>query len=89
MVRKMKNGWYDKGGYLVHYVNNGVHNNNTPSIIEDDGNKYWVDNNYFHRVDGPAIEYYDGNKVWYYQDKLIDCNFQEEFKRIIKLKLVW
>ena len=42
-----------------------------------------------HRLDGPAVEYEDGRCMWYYQDDYIKCNTQEEFERIIKLRLLW
>lgn len=39
-----------------------------------------------HRFDGPAIEYDNGNKEWYYFGGKIECQTQEEFERLIKLK---
>jgi hypothetical protein len=42
-----------------------------------------------HRIDGPAIECANGNKYWYYEGEKIECDSQEKFKRLIKLKLFW
>jgi hypothetical protein len=36
-----------------------------------------------------AIEYIGGYKEWYYEGEEINCKSQEEFERIIKLKLFW
>lgn len=58
-------------------------------ITYTDGTKAWYVDDYFHREDGPAIEYSDGNKSWYFHGKHIDCETQEEFTRICKLKAFW
>jgi hypothetical protein len=50
---------------------------------------YLKGENYFHREDGPAIERANGDLYWYYENKNIDCSSQEEFERILKLKLFW
>lgn len=41
-----------------------------------------------HRLDGPAVDWND-NKQWFYMDKRINCNSQEEFERLLKLKAFW
>lgn len=46
-------------------------------------------NNKYHRIDGPAIEWYDGHSEWYYEGEYINCNSQEEFGRLIKMKAFW
>jgi hypothetical protein len=46
-------------------------------------------NNVLHRLDGAAYIGYDGIKHWYYEGKHINCSSQEEFSRILKLKLYW
>jgi len=53
------------------------------------GDKYWSLNGQFHREDGPAIEYINGNKRWFYHGEEINCSSQEEFKRLLKLKVLW
>ena len=52
------------------------------------GTYYYLDNE-LHRIDGPAIVLNTGYKEWWFEDKLINCNSQEEFERLIKLKLFW
>jgi hypothetical protein len=60
------------------------------SLREIFGSKYWFDeNNILHKEDGPAVEHSNGNKYWYYKGKKIDCKTNEEFLRIMKLRLFW
>lgn len=42
-----------------------------------------------HRLDGPAIEFSDGKKIWAINGKRLECSSQEEFERIIGLKIFW
>jgi hypothetical protein len=43
-----------------------------------------------HNEDGPVITYFDGsNKEWYWHNKKIDCNTQEEFEKMLKMKAFW
>lgn len=59
-------------------------------IIYNYGDKYCYDEKgQFHREDGPALEYFDGTKIWYFHGKWIDCSTQEEFLKIIKLRMFW
>ncbi len=51
--------------------------------------KCWFINGKCHREDGPAIEYGDGQKAYYYHGKIVDCDTDEEFFRLIKLKVFW
>ena len=48
---------------------------------------YYLDGK-MHRLDGPAIvgKYL---MAWYYQGKIIDCQNQEEFEKLIRLKILW
>jgi hypothetical protein len=63
----------------------------TKSICKTDadGTKRWYLDDKLHRTDGPAIEYTNGDKIWYLDGKLIDCSSQEEFERLLKLKVFW
>ena len=54
-----------------------------------DGTKRWYLDGKRHRTDGPAIEYPNGDKYWYLNGKQIDCKSQEEFERLLKLKVFW
>jgi hypothetical protein len=59
-----------------------------PAIQIDIG-RYWYLHGLLHREDGPAIEYCDGSKRWFYKYKCIPCTSQEEFERLLKLKVFW
>ena len=58
---------------------------------------YYNSNGQYHRLDGPAILQDNGiatteeacQKQWYYKGKYIDCNDQETFERLLKLKAFW
>ena len=58
-------------------------------IITNGEGKFYIKNNKFHRIDGPAIHHNDIEKYWYYEGKYVNCKTQEEFERILKLKLFW
>jgi len=82
-------------GVVMYRLNNHFHREDGPAVEYSNGTKeYWLHGKR-HRLDGPAIEwhpqtddldqsiYYD----WFFQDELIDCKNQEEFERIIKLRV--
>ena len=46
-------------------------------------------NNQRHRIDGPAMIFSTGNVYWFYHGKEIKCFSQEEFEKLIKLRLLW
>jgi hypothetical protein len=73
----------------IYYLNDKLHRLDGPAYEGYDGYKEWWKNDELHRIDGPAVEYSNGNKYWYYEGKKIDCKSQEEFERLIKLKLFW
>ncbi len=58
-------------------------------IVDEFGNKYWHKDDLYHREDGPAVEFANGNRYWYYQGQNIDCHSQEQFERLLKLKVFW
>ena len=68
---------------------------NYDEIVKNKYGTYYYLNNKLHRIDGPAeeygpdIEYANGNKYWFYEGKFITNKSQEEFERLIKLKLFW
>jgi hypothetical protein len=66
-----------------------LHRIDGPAIEYADGTKYWFQNGLRHRLDGPALEWSHGHKEWWVEGGFIDCNSQEEFERIIKLRLFW
>jgi len=71
------------------YLYGQRHRENGPAIENANGYKSWYLHDQLHRLDGPAIECVDGPKYWYYYGKHIDCDSQEEFERLIKLKYLW
>jgi hypothetical protein len=80
----------EKSEYAIRYYLNGkLHRINGPAYESIDGTKIWYQNGKRHRIDGPAIEYSDGYKEWWFKGNYIDCKSQEEFERLIKLKLFW
>ena len=72
--------WFNPTGQL--------HREDGPAYINS-WNKSWYLNGYLHRMDGPSIEYTNGDKAWYFNGKYIDCNSQEEFERLLRLKAFW
>lgn len=60
-----------------------------PHIVNSFGTKWWYKEGYIHREDGPAIEYANGSKKWYYEGEHIDCSSQEEFEKLLKLRMFW
>ena len=71
------------------WLNGKCHREDGPAIEWTNGDKYWYQHGLLHRVDGPAVEYASGNKEWCLYGKDIDCNTNEEFLRIVKLKTFW
>jgi len=70
-------------------LNGQYHREDGPAIEYTSGSKFWYSHGKLHRLDGPAIEYYNGYKLWYYHDKRVNCSSQEEFERLINLKVLW
>ena len=71
------------------FLNGNGHREDGPAIEYASGNKEWYHNDFLHRLDGPAVEWNGGAKDWFYNGKYIDCQDQETFERIIKLKAFW
>ena len=68
--------------------NEKIHRLNGPAMQFDNGTR-WFQNNKPHRLDGPAKSFANGVKQWFYHGKHIRCYTQEEFERLIKLRLLW
>jgi len=79
--------WVD-GGEEYRY-NGLIHRIDGPAVSYIDGHKEWWINNKRHREDGPAIEWANGFKSWYYNGEQFFCKNNEEFLRLIKLKILW
>jgi hypothetical protein len=76
-------------GAKYYYKYGQWHREGGPACEFEDGAKYWCKEGNFHREDGPALEAANGDKYWHFNDKEIPCSSQEEFERIINLKLFW
>ena len=64
------------------------HRLNGPAICYPNGAKWYFQYGYLHRLDGPAIEgtcYFQ----WYYNNHKVECDNQQDFERLIKLRLLW
>jgi len=79
----------DSNGDKHWYLDDKRHRTDGPAIELANGDKRWYLDGKRHRTDGPAMEYANGDKVWYLDDKQIDCSSQEEFERLLKLKVFW
>jgi hypothetical protein len=75
--------------HIKYYKNYVLHREGGPAVLLYEGDKSWWKNGKMHREDGPAEELRDGRRIWWYEDKRIDCKNQEEFERIMKLRLFW
>ena len=63
------------------------HRTDGPAIEYYDGAKGWYQYGKLHRLDGPAIE--GGmSESWWIDGYLIDCEDNEEFLRIVKMKIL-
>lgn len=71
------------------WQNGKRHRIDGPAIEYYNGDKEWYQNGKRHRIDGPAVEIPGRARCWYYEGNRIQCNSQEEFKRLIKLKAFW
>lgn len=74
-------------GTRKHYKNGKLHREDGPAIEWRWGDKDWYMNGKLHREDGPAVNYIDGTKLYYINGEHIKCSSNEEFIRILKLKL--
>lgn len=79
--------WGDGTKYW--YINGKQHREDGPAVEYRDGSKFWFINDELHREDGPAVEYGNGHKLWYYHNQHIKCSSQEEFEKLIKLRMFW
>lgn len=75
-------------GYKEWYRNGLRHREDGPACEWEDGSYEWFYNGKLHRLDGPAIKHSHG-EFWFYNGKGIDCSSQEEFEKLLKLKVFW
>jgi hypothetical protein len=70
------------------YLYGQLHREDGPAI-EHAGTKYWYLCGKKHRENGPAIEEANGDKEWWYHGQPINCQSNEEYFRLLKLKAFW
>lgn len=85
----MKNGLIINRGNKFWYKDGLFHRIDGPAVELANGHKEWYKEDNLHREDGPAVESHNGDKAWYYEDKYVKCSSQEEFVRLLNLKLFW
>ena len=71
------------------WLNGQRHRIDGPAVEYANGNKYWFLNGKRHREDGPAVECTDGDKEWWLNGKKMNCQSQEQFDKLMKLKAFW
>jgi hypothetical protein len=97
-MEKIEESFIDDNGNLFEiktniygrsYCKNGsLHREDGPAYESTTSAKYWSIDGRFHRENGPAVILFKGEKMWFYKGRKIDCEIQEEFEQIIKLKLI-
>ena len=80
----------DSDGNQFYFLDNLLHREDGPAVEYTHGLKNWYIHGKLHREDGPAIEW-PGHlvKEWWYNDVKIATSSQEEFERLMKLKVFW
>ena len=74
--------------HIKYYKNYILHRDNGPAVVYINGDEEWYKEDSLHRENGPAWNWKSCNDIsWHYEGKLIDCKSQEEFERIMKLRL--
>ena len=77
-----------------YYLNGLLHREDGPAVEYKDGHRCWFLDGQRHRTDGPACytivnagDY--SNQSWCVQGEKIDCDTQEEFEQLMRLKAFW
>jgi hypothetical protein len=78
---------FDNGNYSW-YKHGTLHRIGGPAV-KYGGKLMWFMDGKYHRLDGPAIFEDEHISLWYFHGKHIECSSQEEFERLIKLKMFW
>lgn len=68
-------------------MNDKFHREDGPAVEYLSGTTCWYLNGLRHREDGPAIEWNNGYNEWFIHGEKVDCMTNEEFLRIVKLKV--
>jgi hypothetical protein len=65
-----------------------LHREDGPAVEYVNGDRSWFIYGKRHRMDGPAVEWGD-RMEWWINGERLDCNTQEEFQRLMRLKGFW
>jgi hypothetical protein len=65
-----------------------IHRDNAPAFIYANGNSIWYQHGLLHRLDGPAIDVGNGDGFWYIDGEKIRCKDNDEFLRVVKMKVL-
>jgi hypothetical protein len=74
-------------GVLRWYQHGKIHRDDGPAIMKTSG-CVWYQYGKIHRLDGPANESANGHKEWFINGEKIICKDNEEFLRIVKMKVL-
>lgn len=86
----MKNGRFEYECGVYWFVDDTIHRDgDLPAYEDSKGYKSWWQRDKYHRTTGPARIWADGRKQWWINDVQIDCETQEEFEHLMKLKAFW
>lgn len=77
------------GGGHRYFFNGKKHRLDGPAVMHEDGTTEWWVHGVRHREDGRAIEYSQGGGRWFYRGGAVECETQEEFERLIKIRAFW
>ena len=69
-------------------LNGQYHREDGPAIEYPDGDQMWYRYNRLHRENGPAISF-ESIKCWYVDGIRIECENNEQFLRLMKLRVFW
>ena len=79
----------DSNGTKRWYKDDLFHRLDGPAVEYTNGTKVWYKEGKLHRLNGPAVENSNGIKYWHYEGKKLKVSSQEEFIRLMDLKLFW
>lgn len=82
-------GAYSEESYKAYFLYNKCHRDGKPAREWANGGKEYYQHGQLHRDDGPAVEHPENHKEWYLHGKKLNCETQEEFERLMKLKAFW
>ena len=75
--------WHN--GIKEYYQHGKQHRLGGPALIFSNGDCQYYQNDKLHRLDGPAVDYMYV-KEWWINGRQIDCQNNEEFLRVVKMK---